>query len=149
MGEKVDVVAVSFHWGISSSHETADYQKTVGKAAIDAGADIVMGHHPHLVQGIEVWKERPIFYSTGNFAFDWEKMRGRNLDGILLRCLVKDGSLSRVSFVPARRNDGNDIELHDPAADTGRAIVSKLEELSKQYGTRLTVQGAEVVVGIR
>ena len=68
---QVDVLVVSFHWGIHFVESViADYQKDVAHAVIDAGADIIVGHHPHVIKGIEVYKGRPIFYSLGNFAFD-------------------------------------------------------------------------------
>jgi poly-gamma-glutamate synthesis protein (capsule biosynthesis protein) len=69
--EKADVVAVSHHWGIHFiPYVLADYQPDVGRAAIDAGADIVLGHHAHILKGIEVYHGKPIFYSLCNFATD-------------------------------------------------------------------------------
>lgn len=68
---EADVVIVSMHWGLHFVESIiADYQKAVAHAAIDAGADAIVGHHPHVIKGIEVYKNRPIFYSLGNFAFD-------------------------------------------------------------------------------
>jgi NAD(P)-dependent dehydrogenase (short-subunit alcohol dehydrogenase family) len=69
--EQVDVLVASFHWGLHFVHaEVADYEKQVAHAVIDAGADLVIGHHPHMLKGIEVYRGKPIFYSMGNFAFD-------------------------------------------------------------------------------
>lgn len=69
--ELADVVIVSMHWGIHFVEAIiADYQREVGHAAIDAGADVVLGHHAHILKGIELYRERPIFYSLGNFAVD-------------------------------------------------------------------------------
>jgi poly-gamma-glutamate capsule biosynthesis protein CapA/YwtB (metallophosphatase superfamily) len=68
---QADVVVVSFHWGVHHVHAViATYQKEVAHAVIDAGADLILGHHAHLPKGIEVYKGKPIFYSMGNFAFD-------------------------------------------------------------------------------
>jgi hypothetical protein len=68
---RADVVAVSFHWGVHHVPVLiADYQPVVAHAAIDAGADIVLGHHPHILKGIEFYKGGLIFYSLGNFAMD-------------------------------------------------------------------------------
>jgi len=79
---KADIVAVSFHWGLHFQRATiADYQPIVAHAAIDAGADIIIGHHPHILKGIEVYKGKVILYSLGNFAFD-EPMRPRRIGGI-------------------------------------------------------------------
>jgi len=69
--QKADVVAVSHHWGIHFvPYVLADYQPDVGRAAIDAGADIVLGHHAHILKGVEVYRGKPIFYSLCNFATD-------------------------------------------------------------------------------
>jgi poly-gamma-glutamate capsule biosynthesis protein CapA/YwtB (metallophosphatase superfamily) len=66
-----DVVIVSMHWGIHFVEAViADYQREVGHAAIDAGADVVLGHHAHILKGFELYRDRPIFYSLGNFAVD-------------------------------------------------------------------------------
>jgi len=66
-----DVVVVSMHWGIHFVPASiADYQREVGRAAIDAGADLVLGHHAHILKGFEVYRGRAIFYSLGNFAVD-------------------------------------------------------------------------------
>lgn len=68
---KVDIVIVSLHWGIHYFRGAiADYQPLVAHAAIDAGADIILGHHPHQLKGVEIYKGKVILYSLGNFAFD-------------------------------------------------------------------------------
>lgn len=64
-----DIVIVSFHWGQESSYWPDDDQKKLGRFAIDSGADLVIGHHPHVLQGIEIYKNRLIAYSLGNFTF--------------------------------------------------------------------------------
>jgi hypothetical protein len=66
-----DIVAVSLHWGIHMTPVVlADYQRIVAHAAIDAGAGAILGHHPHILKGVELYKGAPIFYSMGNFAID-------------------------------------------------------------------------------
>lgn len=68
---KADFVAVSLHWGVHFVPGViADYQRDVGRAAIDAGADVVLGHHAHILKGVELYKEKPIIYSLCNFAMD-------------------------------------------------------------------------------
>ena len=64
-----DLVFVSCHWGLEGEHYPYEVQKAVGRYAIDAGADGVWGHHPHVVQGIETYKGKEIVYSMGNFCF--------------------------------------------------------------------------------
>lgn len=69
--ESVDVVVVGFHWGLTVEPVTlADYESQLGRAAIDAGADLVLGHHQHILKAIEVYKGRFIFHGLGNFVFD-------------------------------------------------------------------------------
>jgi Bacterial capsule synthesis protein PGA_cap len=68
---KTDFLAVSLHWGIHLVKGVlADYETEVAHAAIDAGADAVLGHGPHVLKAIEIYREKPIFYSLGNFCFD-------------------------------------------------------------------------------
>jgi poly-gamma-glutamate capsule biosynthesis protein CapA/YwtB (metallophosphatase superfamily) len=69
--DQADIVLVSLHWGIHMVRGAlADYQRQVAHAAIDAGADAILGHHPHLMKGIEFRRGKPIFYSLGNFAIE-------------------------------------------------------------------------------
>jgi poly-gamma-glutamate capsule biosynthesis protein CapA/YwtB (metallophosphatase superfamily) len=66
---QADIVLVSFHWGQEGKTVLRDYQIQLGRAAIDAGAAAVIGHHPHVLQGIEHYKDGVILYSLGNFTF--------------------------------------------------------------------------------
>ncbi|KAL1890446.1 hypothetical protein Sste5346_008274 [Sporothrix stenoceras] len=71
----VSVVVVGIHWGVpygwvaATQDEIAQYQRPLAKAMVDAGASVIVGHHPHVVQGIEFHRGAPIFYSLGNFIF--------------------------------------------------------------------------------
>jgi poly-gamma-glutamate synthesis protein (capsule biosynthesis protein) len=64
-----DVVVVYVHWGVEKNEYPEDYQRELAKAYIDAGADIVIGSHPHVLQGMEYYNGKPIIYSLGNFVF--------------------------------------------------------------------------------
>ena len=66
---QADIVLVSFHWGQEGKTALRDYQVQLGHAAIDAGAAAVIGHHPHILQAIEHYKDGVILYSLGNFTF--------------------------------------------------------------------------------
>jgi poly-gamma-glutamate synthesis protein (capsule biosynthesis protein) len=68
--EKVDVLFVSFHWGEEYENLANNEQRRLARLAIDSGADLVIGHHPHVIQDIEKYKDKFIFYSLGNFIFD-------------------------------------------------------------------------------
>ena len=66
---KVDIVILAAHWGIENTFKPNEQQKSIGHAAIDAGADIVFGTHPHVLQPIEEYNGGIIYYSLGNFSF--------------------------------------------------------------------------------
>jgi AmmeMemoRadiSam system protein B len=67
---KNDLVIVNVHWGVEYEHNFNSIQQNLAHQFIDAGADMIIGHHPHVVQGMEIYKDKPIFYSLGNFIFD-------------------------------------------------------------------------------
>jgi len=70
--DKADVVIVSLHWGVHFVRALiADYQPVVARAAVEAGADLILGHHPHKLKAVEVITGKAVFYSIGNFAFDY------------------------------------------------------------------------------
>lgn len=64
-----DYVIVYLHWGIERKEQPEKYQRQLGQQCIDAGADLVIGAHPHVLQGIEYYKGKPMVYSLGNFVF--------------------------------------------------------------------------------
>ncbi len=65
-----DILVVSFHWGAEYQHTPSARQTELAHTAIDAGADVIVGHHPHVLQGIETYNNGLILYSLGNFIFD-------------------------------------------------------------------------------
>jgi poly-gamma-glutamate synthesis protein (capsule biosynthesis protein) len=68
--KQTDLVIVSIHWGTEYEHEYNTTQSITAHALSDSGADVIIGHHPHVVQGLEIYNNKPIFYSLGNFIFD-------------------------------------------------------------------------------
>lgn len=78
-----DIVLTTFHWGNEYSRHSKR-QENLAHLAIDSGADVVVGHHPHWIQAIEVYKDKPIYYSLGNLVFDqmWSDPTRR---GLILR----------------------------------------------------------------
>jgi Bacterial capsule synthesis protein PGA_cap len=133
--EQADIVVMSIHWGVHLVPAViAMYQYEVGHAAIDAGADLILGHHPHILKGIEIYKEKPIFFSIGNFAFEsWTghaSPEGKALYRVkpdpeypsylfapecrmtmLLKIIINDRKLDRISFVPGLVNKAGQTDL--------------------------------------
>ena len=68
--KETDWVIVNLHSGVEYEHNTDSVQIKIAHSLIDAGADAIIGHHPHVVQGMEAYNGKPIFYSLGNFVFD-------------------------------------------------------------------------------
>lgn len=63
------LIIVNFHWGVEKEYYPNDTQKQLAHLAVDSGADLVIGHHPHVLQGVEKYKDKYIAYSLGNFCF--------------------------------------------------------------------------------
>jgi poly-gamma-glutamate synthesis protein (capsule biosynthesis protein) len=70
--EESDIVVASFHWGdYQRPFHLTDHEKTIAHFAVDHGADVVVGHHHHMLRGIEWYRGKPIFYGLGHFVFDF------------------------------------------------------------------------------
>lgn len=67
--ERTSLIVVSFHWGIENKPNPTQEQRELGKFAVDQGADLVLGHHPHVLQTYEMYQGKCIVYSLGNFVF--------------------------------------------------------------------------------
>lgn len=134
---RADIVIVSWHWGIpiiAGHRGVLSYQRELGHAAIDAGADLVFGHHPHVLQGIEVYRGRAIIHSSSHFAFDAPIVHVEP-DSLLVDCAIEDRRLAQVGLRPVLFDEDRNPVVVD--ADTGREVIAKLERLSAPLGTRL------------
>jgi len=94
-----DIVLVSLHSGIEKSHYPTEKQKELSRLAIDSGADIVIGHHPHVIQGIEVYNKRVIAYSLGNLVFGGSKS-GKVKESILLEINFNESGIKDYEIIP-------------------------------------------------
>jgi poly-gamma-glutamate synthesis protein (capsule biosynthesis protein) len=91
--KQVDYLIVSVHWGDEYKTVNNKRQETVAKRIVDAGAKLVIGHHPHVIQNTEIYKDSLIVYSLGNFIFD-QKFSENTMQGMLLDLkLWRDGSI--------------------------------------------------------
>lgn len=97
--ESADFVVVSFHWGDEYQIKHNAEQERVGKFAIDAGASLIIGHHPHVVEEVEKYGEGYIAYSLGNFIFDQNFSKDTGY-GMLLHVLIRDKKIAEVEGVP-------------------------------------------------
>jgi poly-gamma-glutamate synthesis protein (capsule biosynthesis protein) len=141
---RADLVIASHHWGLD--HEVLDYQVEIAHAAIDAGADLVMGHGPHAPLGIEIYRGKPVFYGVGSFSFETGH-RGRTHPdwiGLMLHVAAENGVLSRAAFSFVRHNAQNETVPRLIAAE--QMELEQLRRLSGRFSTVLADDGDEVVV---
>ncbi len=126
-----DYVIVFVHWGVERSETPEDYQRTLAQGYIDAGADLIVGCHPHVLQGFEYYSGVPIVYSLGNYLFS--NQTGETL--LLEASFETDGSLD-IQLVPCqRKGSGQALSV----ISTPETLYSHLTELS--FGAEVTAKG--------
>ena len=113
--EECDLVVVYVHWGIERDELPQEYQRSLGKQYIDAGADLVIGSHPHVLQGLEYYKGKPIVYSLGNFVF------GSSIPRTALLEAEWDGETVKLKLVPGTSSAGYTRAVTDEAGKEGFA----------------------------
>ncbi|WP_133241162.1 CapA family protein [Nocardioides gansuensis] len=101
LDRRVDVVVVLPHWGEQYTHTPWPVQSLVGRGLVDAGADLVVGGHPHWVQGVERHRGMRIYHSLGNAVFDMDFME-QTLEGVVLTATIRDARVRRVDLTPYR-----------------------------------------------
>lgn len=101
--KSVDIVVVSFHWGGEYRERLKPYQVKYAHQAIDAGADIVIGHHPHTLQGLEIYRGKLIAYSLGNFIFGTRNPKAYY--GALLKAWFSEKALVDAEIIPISVNN--------------------------------------------
>lgn len=139
---QADVVIVLWHWGVSERLGiVTEYQRTLGKAAIDAGADAVVGNHAHMMLGVEFHQGRPIFHSLGNFGFDRKHPYFCDDSSLILADVGKNG-LSNIRLVPALINTENEpVAVRTDSLD-GMKYQWMMEKLSEGMNTTFIPEGS-------
>ena len=99
LDKRVDTVVVLSHWGTQYTHRPEASQRTAAKAFADAGADLVIGGHPHWVQGLQRFGSTPVVYSLGNYVFDMDFQTKTN-EGVILEVVLWGGRVKAVEPVP-------------------------------------------------
>jgi poly-gamma-glutamate synthesis protein (capsule biosynthesis protein) len=143
---RADVIVASHHWGLHQ--EVLEYMTEIAHAAIDAGADIVIGHGPHYLLPVEVYKGKPIFYGMGNFSFHTGHYGRKHGDwvGMMARIDMEDREIRRVSLSFVRHNQRNETLLKTPQEEP--EALRDLTDRSMPFKTRITVEGDEAVVAL-
>ena len=161
---QVDVVILTMHWGQHLLPAIIpDYCFEMGHAAIDAGADMIIGSHTHILKGIEMYKGKPIFYSVGNFALelgahmtdhkhvnkldrikDWHDRRKT----MIAKAIIEDGKIARVSYIPCYERDDKEPETLKRDDPRAKDVYDYVVEISRSEGITTDFQwdGDEVLV---
>ncbi len=118
-------VAVFMHWGEVGSADITARQREIASACVEAGADLVIGCHPHVVQGIEVISGVPVIYSLGNLVYSSESEAGKN--AIFAGCRFSGGRLASLELIPLRVEGGKPTPLY---AGQAEELLKDLEAAS-------------------
>jgi poly-gamma-glutamate synthesis protein (capsule biosynthesis protein) len=142
--KRVDIVVASHHWGMKE--EVLQYMTEIAHAAIDAGADIVVGHGPHYALPVELYRGKPVFYGLGSFSFHTGHggIAHGNWVGMLARVTTGERGVERASFQFVRHNDRNETVLC-AMRDEGE-MLAKIGKRSAPFSTRVEVEGDEAVL---
>lgn len=160
--QESDLVIVHLHWGVplgwaaATQSEIADYQRPVAHAIIEAGANLIIGHHPHVVQGVEFYKGAPILYSLGNFikhkieaapdrqgihpAYNLSTLQGEwNRIGALAEIIWRPDSARPACRFHLLQLDGRG-EPSPAASHTAHAVAQRIAAQCAAWGTEMEVE---------
>jgi gamma-polyglutamate biosynthesis protein CapA len=121
--EKCDVLIVSFHWGKEFDFYPSIQQRELAHLAVDSGADVVAGHHPHVLQGIEEYNGGYIFYSLGNFIFDSQAPLGTD-ETVIINLEIDKKGIRQMKPVPVRIQN---CQPHVATGEDGEYILDRLK----------------------
>lgn len=130
------LIVVIFHWGNEKEEVPDENQKTLGHLAIDEGADLVCGHHPHVLQGIEEYKGKNIVYSLGNFCFGGNAYPS-DMDTIIFQQTftidqngVKDDNVTNI--IPCSISSDSDYNNYQPTPAEGEEATRIMQKIQKR-----------------
>lgn len=131
------ITIVNFHWGIEREYYPNDVQKQLAHAAIDNGADLVIGEHPHVIQGIETYNGKKIVYSMGNFCFGGNK-NPSDKDSMIFQqtFTIRDGkilSYDDFNVIPCSISSVTNVNDYQPTILEGaeaERVLNKINEIS-------------------
>lgn len=146
--EGVDLIIACCHWGVEREYFPENYQQSLGKKCIDWGADLVIGHHPHVLQGIEEYNGKFIVYSLGNFCF------GANKNPADKDCMIFQQTFTFVDGVKQEDKDirvipcsissvkeRNDFKPTPAVGDEAKRIMDRINEFSAGFGITFDAEG--------
>jgi len=139
---QVDVAIVSLHWGTEYSKSPEAAQKELGRALIDGGADLVIGHHPHIIQGFERYKDGLIAYSLGNFIFD-QNQHVFTREGLILELKLTGEGLKDLRVWPVFIQESQPYIMQGPEA---QELLQEVQQLTRNLGTESEIRDNHLVL---
>ena len=139
--DEVDILVLSIHWGVERSDTPRKQEMDLAKRLVDSGVDIVMGHHPHVLQGIEIYKGKPIFYSLGNFVFGTSAELTSNT--MIAQVNLVEKNIDNVKIIPCEIVRGRPIPLHK---EKKIEKINYLYKISKSFNTDIDQDGLIKIV---
>jgi hypothetical protein len=132
----IDAIVISHHGGCGFTGQPLPRTRELAHAAIDAGADAVIGHHPHVLQGIEWYGDRPIFYSLGNLVMQLREGRPRRGVGALARVRLERGGRPAAWVCPFSIDGFKATPMQGSASAEAQArrFASQMAGLSRSWG---------------
>jgi poly-gamma-glutamate capsule biosynthesis protein CapA/YwtB (metallophosphatase superfamily) len=135
-------VVVSIHWGKEYQRDAAPEQRELAHQMIDAGADLILGHHPHVIQGLEIYEDRLIAYSLGDFVFDhYSRETG---EAFVLDVSLEPDGPPGIRVTPVYLDDSYGIPVVVVGSEAD-AILDRLKRLSSALGLELHRAGETLV----
>ncbi len=149
--EQVDLILVCCHWGIEREYYPEDYQQVLGRKCIDWGADLVIGHHPHVLQGVEEYQGKFIIYSLGNFCFganrnpeDKDTMIFQQTFTFIDGQKQEDKNIRVIPCSISSVSSRNDFKPTPAAGEEAKRIINKLNEYSREFGVQFDEFGQQI-----
>jgi poly-gamma-glutamate synthesis protein (capsule biosynthesis protein) len=134
--DEVDILAVSLHWGVEESFEVTEEQTEFARKLLDDGADMILGHHPHQFQGMEIYKGKPILYSMGNILFDQNDPE--NMESFIIEMEYENKSLKSISATPVRIVEKSHVAIQ--TGDSAKSILEREKSLCDKLGTGFKIE---------
>lgn len=136
-----DVVIVSMHWGDEYTYTVNREQREMGQLAVDSGANLVLGHHPHTPQGIEIYRGKPVVYSLGNFLFyPFETYTFCN-ESYIFTARVGQNGVESIRLLPVLLGDSRPCLA---AGGEAERLLALIPGLLDQCGTRYEIDGGGI-----
>jgi poly-gamma-glutamate synthesis protein (capsule biosynthesis protein) len=140
--EKVDFLIVSFHWGNEEEISPQEYQRNLAHLAIDQGADIILGHHPHTLSGIETYRNGIIIYSLGNFAFGSYSEKAK--ESAIFRFYFSKDKLQKLEIIPISvYNKKVKFQPRILKKERAERVLEKIRKLSNEFNTKIKTKNSK------